>query len=209
MQTSDYIAIISIVVTVLISMIGSIYKIITNTNRFEIAEHYTKELIDWYSKIILIIKSLKISEKGKEKDNLLAELSALIDVGRFYYPNVINDNYGEEKPEAFIGYRHMALEYLVWIYDLFNGNDYSEVDYYIEFCERNFTSIIFNRINPRERNERYSKYKPLKLPEKMTIKEFYENWRYDPKTQQFYKVNQCRDDHSFENTYGADDFMYS
>ncbi len=45
MQTSDYIAIISILVTVLISMIGSIYKIITNTNRFEIAEHYTKELI--------------------------------------------------------------------------------------------------------------------------------------------------------------------
>ena len=178
MQTSDYIAIISIVVTVLISMIGSIYKIITNTNRFEIAEHYTKELIDWYSKTILIIKKLKVVENGKEKENLLAELSALIDIGRFYYPNVINDNYGYRKPEAFRGYRHKALEFLVAIYDLFDNNDYYAVSDKVEFYERRFTSIIFIRINPRERNNKYSKYMDDILPNNMTIQQYYESWRY-------------------------------
>ncbi len=102
----------------------------------------------------------------------------MIDIGRFYYPNVIKNNFGEYKPEAFRGYRHKALEFLVAIYALLDKNDYCVVGDEVEFYERRFTSIVFVRINPRERNNKYSKYVDEILPNDMTIQQYYQTWRY-------------------------------
>ena len=49
MNTSDYIAIVSIAVTTIISIVGGIYAVASNTKKFELAEAYKKEILDWYS----------------------------------------------------------------------------------------------------------------------------------------------------------------
>lgn len=201
METSDYIAIISIIVTVLISVIGSIRKIITSTKKFELTEHYTKELLDWYERTICTIKKIKVVDNKTEKKLFLAELSALIDVGRFYYPNIIRgDSFGEEKPDAFKGYRHIALDFLVWIFDLLEKNDCSKVTEQVELYEREFTSVIFNRLNPRERNNKYSKYTDITLPEEMASEEYFENWRYDTKSSSIIRVSNKSKPNSLHNS---------
>ena len=49
------IAIIGIVVTVLISIIGGIYTIVTSTKKYELTENYRKELLQWYTSVVEIM----------------------------------------------------------------------------------------------------------------------------------------------------------
>lgn len=44
MNTSDYIAIVSIAVTTIIAIVGGIYAVASNTKKFELAEAYKKEI---------------------------------------------------------------------------------------------------------------------------------------------------------------------
>lgn len=189
MNISEYLTLLSIIIPVVISVIGAIYKISTDTKKFELSEYYTKELLDWYEKTIFSIKKIKLANTDENKNVYLAELSSLIDVGRFYFPNIIkNDGYGEDKPEAFKGHRHISLEFLVWIYDLLNYNDYNDVKQYVDFYERQFTSIIFSRLKPHNRNKHYSKYTNITLSENTSARDFFDKWHYDTYSETFKKV---------------------
>jgi len=44
---------------------------------------------------------------------LRTKLSALIDRGRWFLPNIQNDDHGNEKPVAYQGHRQMALDHVV------------------------------------------------------------------------------------------------
>jgi hypothetical protein len=52
------------------------------------------------------------------RDEYLAQLSAAIDKGRLYFPNIDHDAYGIDKEAAYRGHRLPILDRLVEIYDL-------------------------------------------------------------------------------------------
>ena len=85
----------------------------------------------------------------------LYRLSALIDRGRFFLPNVHREKYGTHKPEAYRGIRHPALDYLVAAHRIlkneepvekfgFSGRREAIIDF-----KRQFVSSIQVVLNPR------------------------------------------------------------
>ena len=88
MNISDYLTMISIVTTLIIAIIGGIYAVLTNTKKFELSEQYKNELLTWYGKVMFVITKLQGKCVGEEREEALCQLSALIDIGRFYFPNI-------------------------------------------------------------------------------------------------------------------------
>lgn len=180
------IAILGTTVTALIAIIGGIYAIVTNTKKYELTESYRKELLQWYTSVVtLMIKIIHSFENGdfsspeflSQKDDMLSQLSALTEIGRFYFPNVIKgDEFGSEKPSAYQGYRHINLEFMLHFYWVaLRDIDGSHINL-LWRLERNFTSVIFDMIEPRKRNRDYSKYLAITIPEGKAIEDFiYEN----------------------------------
>lgn len=182
------IAILSIVVTALIAIIGGIYAIVTNTKKYELTESFRKELLQWYTSVVnLMIKIIHSSENGdfsspefsSQKNEMLSQLSALTEVGRFYFPNVIKDDgFGSKKPSAYQGYRHINLEFMLHFYWVALSDTDGTKTALLWRLERNFTSVIFDMIEPRKRNRDYSKYLAITIPEGRAIEDFiYENPR--------------------------------
>ena len=186
LSTDSIIAIIGIVVPAIISVIGGIYAIVTNTKKYELTENYRKELLQWYASVVEIMIRIIHSMESQEffsdefqpqKTEMLSKLSTLTEVGRFYFPNVIKgDDFGREKPSAYQGYRHICLEFLLYFYNIaLKSIDDSNVSVLWK-QERNFTALMFEMIEPRKRNREYSKYLGLTIPKGQAIEDFiYEN----------------------------------
>lgn len=180
------IAVLSIAVTVFIAIIGGVYAIVTNTKKYELTENYRKELLQWYSAVVtLLIKIIHSSENGdfssyefsSQKKDMLSQLSALTEVGRFYFPNIIKgDQFGSQKPSAYQGYRHINLEFMLHFYQAALEDTDGSHTALLWRLERNFTSVIFDMIEPRKRNRDYSKYLAITIPDGKAIEDFiYEN----------------------------------
>lgn len=181
-STESIIAIVGIVITILIAIIGGIYAIVTNTKKYELTENYRKELLQWYSSVVdLMIKIIHYSESGEffspkfmsQKTDMLSQLSALTEIGRFYFPNVIKgDHFGIQKPSPYQGYRHINLEFLLHFYQVASQTSDNRRTALLWKLERNFTAVIFDMIEPRKRNHDYSKYLALTIPEGKAIEDF-------------------------------------
>ena len=173
------ITVISIIVTIIIAVIGGIYAIITNTKKYELTENYRQELLSWYINTIdIMIKMIHLIENQSFhstsiKFELLSKLSTQIEIGRFYFPNVIKgDLYGIKKPSAYQGYRHINLEFLIHFYNIVYHTKDSTCISLLWKLERNFTSMIFDIINPRKRIKSYSKYIAITIPKGDSIEDF-------------------------------------
>ncbi len=183
LSAENVIAVLGIVVTIVIAVIGGVYAIITNTKKFELTENYKQELLSWYSRVVtLMIRIIHYCEYNvfadnekysSEKIELLLQLSSLTEEGRFYFPNVIkNDQFGDEKPSAYRGYRHITLEFLLYFYQIAKRNNCTDYISIMWKLEREFTSVIFDMIEPRKRNLRYSKYLEITIPEDQAIEDY-------------------------------------
>lgn len=82
-------------------------------------------------------------------------LSALIDRGRFFLPNASHEEYGIHKAEAYRGFRHPALDYLVGAYQILGHAvpieqfGFSDRRSALIDLKREFVSIIQVLLNPR------------------------------------------------------------
>lgn len=172
MATSDCIATGSLI----IAIAAFLYSYLTNTKKYELTSQYRTEILSWYSDTIDILIRLKIETRdgftaeGLKKE-LLSRLSAKIEIGRFYFPNVDKgNNYGDKKPEAYKGYRNLMLEFLVFSYELFEKEDASKYLKHAEILQRHFTSYLFEILDPKTF---------LKETEKHTNKTFSEELRFE------------------------------
>lgn len=182
LTTESIIAVLGIVVTVLIAVIGGIYGIVTNTKKYELTENYRTELLQWYSSVvnlmIAIIHYIECgifysSEFAKQRTDMLSQLSSLTEVGRFYFPNIIKeDNFGSQKPSAYQGYRHINLEFMLYFYQIASDSSNDMNIPLLWRLERNFTAVIFDMIEPRKRNHDYAKYLAITIPTGKTIEDF-------------------------------------
>jgi len=87
----------------------------------------------------------------------LAKLSALIDQGRFYFPNEITEASGESDEQkmssAFQGKRDRAIMMLEWYHDIVRRDNVRDYLDYLDDLQKMFTSRIFDVLKPREFNE--------------------------------------------------------
>lgn len=182
LSIENIITLISIAVTIVISIIAAIYAIVSNTKRFELTEDYRRELISWYKSVVdIMIAIIHYSESGifmsedfsKEKARSLAQLSALAELGRFYFPNIIKkDRFGNHKVSAYKGYRHIVLEFVINFHDIASDNITEITIKSMWNIERRFTSFIFDMIKPRKRNKKYAKYLSEILPPNVSLEEY-------------------------------------
>lgn len=168
MDIGDYIAIISITVSAIIAIVGGTYTVVTSTKKFELSQSYSSEIIVWYEKVVKILIRIKeyIYTENYDRKRDMTELSALIEVGRFYFPNIdFKDRYGESNPLAYRGYRHKTLQLLVEVYEvLFNERNSSDyIEFYVSQNEREFTSCVFEMLDPNKKKKLLKKYADITL----------------------------------------------
>jgi hypothetical protein len=185
LSLENIITLLGIVVTAVIAVVGGIYAVVTNTKKYELTESYKQELLSWYSSVVnVMIRTIHCfehydsacSEFTKKKTELLSELSALTEVGRFYFPNVIKDDgFGAKKPSAYQGYRHITLEFLLYFYEIAKQKNGKQHITTMWELERHFTSVIFDMIEPRKKKINYSKKLEITMPKDTSIEDYLAN----------------------------------
>lgn len=169
MTTSDWIAGISLVVAVA----ALLYTVISNTKKYELTYQYYQDVVAWHSDVIKVITQLKATNEENSKKVYLAELSALIETGRFYFPNIDqHDNFGADKPMAYRGYRNVVLDFLVYEYQLFDRKDSNKYIKHAESLQRLFTSYVFQHLDPKKLQKKVKHNTSIQMKNETTINEF-------------------------------------
>lgn len=169
MTPSDWIAGISLVV----AFAALIYTIISNTKKYELTYQYYQDVVAWHSDVIKVITQLKATNIENEKKTYLAELSALIETGRFYFPNIdLHDGFGANKPLAYRGYRNVVLDFLVYEYQLFDREDSQRYVEHAESLQRLFTSYVFQYLEPKKLQKKIKHNTSIQMKNTITINEF-------------------------------------
>lgn len=169
MIPSDWIAGISLAV----AFVALIYTIISNTKKYELTYQYYQDVVAWHSDVIKVITQLKATNVENEKNTYLAELSALIETGRFYFPNIdLHDGFGANKPLAYRGYRNVVLDFLVYEYQLFEREDSNKYVEHAESLQRLFTSYVFQYLNPKKLQKKIKHNTSIQMKNSITINEF-------------------------------------
>lgn len=126
---------------------------LSSTKKYELTEDYKRELLSWYEKVVdVMIQIIHMLESGvwkdgsheKETADLLSKLSSLVELGRFYFPNIDKkDGFGKEKPAAYRGYRHIVLEFIMYFYEQVQVRGNRASVRVLWELERRFTSEVF------------------------------------------------------------------
>lgn len=171
MSFSEWISVISLVV----AFVALLYSIVTNTKKYELTYQYYQDVVAWHNDVVKVITKLKVIDERKGKQTYLAELSALIETGRFYFPNIDRkDGFGAKKPVAYRGYRNMVLDFLVYEYELFEREDSSKYVQHAESLQRLFTSCVFRYLDPRKLQKKVRQNTNIQVKNEITIEEFLE-----------------------------------
>lgn len=125
--------------------------------RFALTNEYSTALLEWHARVIeqlIVARCVNKDRNSEGHQNDLAHLSALIEQGRFMFPNINKgDEFGKEKPPAYQGYRNLALDFLVASYNLLRDPPSDETRLKLELLQRHFTSVVFEVVRPKERLE--------------------------------------------------------
>lgn len=152
MDASDVIAGISL----LLSLTLAFFYIRDRAHaRYNISNDYIRELLNWHNRtvdVLMRFRHLHRQQGAADFQQDLACLSALIEQGRFYFPNLIQNSHGSNKPAAYRGYRNLALDFLVEFYEIVSHPSHGEKDQEpLAALQRYFTSIVFQIVRPKER----------------------------------------------------------
>lgn len=164
-------------VSLIIAIVALVYSILSNTKRYELTYQYYNDVLNWHNNVIETITNLRINTNNKElKTQYLAKLSALIETGRFYFPNIDkNDGFGNEKPSAYQGYRNIVLDFLVFEYNIYSRENCNEYIEYDDVLQRLFTSFIFDYLKPEKHRKKVYKNTNISKVQETTIDEFLSN----------------------------------
>lgn len=117
---------------------------------------WAQEVCTAISEATHIVEYSGLDEESKRV--VLIKLSALIDTGRWYFPNQWTENYGRHKEPAYRGVRQPILDCVVSAYDILKNSD-PEYDAKsgLMLCQREFVSHIQAVIDPRKREQEINK----------------------------------------------------
>lgn len=138
---------------------------------------WAEECINVLSEAAYICKlsSEGVTESDKQVLSCCYKLSALIDRGRFFLPNIDPGEIGTHKPAVFRGLRHPALDYLVAAERMLNDDNTvkftsigSTPTKALVYLKRGFVSIVQEILDPRERNQHVAELLEVGRGEKST-----------------------------------------
>ena len=157
----------------------------TKSKKYELTKSQRSEILEWYEKCVEILIFLRLALKtGNDVDMTLhlAKLSALIENGRFYFPNVDKkDSHGEDKPSAYQGWRQRILDFLVYSFIFFESRNASNCITQLETLQREFTSELFDILSPRKHQNVVRRYTMLDFDNKcIDDKGFISRYIHDP-----------------------------
>lgn len=146
--------------------------------RYQMETVYIENLLAWHKEVIFCLMRLeKMPADRSDASQDLCMLSALIEQGRFFFPNVpSNKNYGAGKPLAYRGYRNLVLEMLVAIFQQYrSGSADIEIN---ERYRKSFTSAVFSIVDPVSRISELSQITAKKLNAGQSIRDYVNaEWR--------------------------------
>jgi hypothetical protein len=132
------------------------------------ASDWIRDLRNWASEAIDVLSEAAYMAQGRHdtepmdqdtKRSCRYRLSALIDRGRFFIPNYTPDDIGLQKPPAFRGIRHPALDFLVAAEQMLSNADPELIDRFgsvrgvLIAIKREFVSEIQEILDPRSQNK--------------------------------------------------------
>lgn len=123
--------------------------------KFSVESEHVVSLLLWHEKVVALLMRFRHLKQDKQDPGFLADmatLSALIEQGRFLFPNIDQDGeFGKEKPPAYRGRRNLALDFLVASYDSLREPWSNKLGEDLQLLQRHFTSIIFDLVHPKYR----------------------------------------------------------
>ena len=125
-------------------------------SKFNLEKAYVDSLLAWHKEVVACLCDLRENSIDEDRRNEKRRLlSALIEQGRFFFPHVDQgDGYGDTKPLAYRGYRHLTLDFLVAAFNLSQRPTSPAFSQSMEALQRHFTSMVFAVVRPSERLER-------------------------------------------------------
>lgn len=170
MGVTEWVSIISLIVAIM----ALIYSFLSNTKKYELTYQYYNDVLSWHNQVVKVISDLRMNfEDVLSKKSNLSKLSALIENGRFYFPNVDRkDGFGAQKPIAYQGYRNIVLDFLVFEYQIFEKEDSHKYDKHTENLQRLFTSYVFQHLDPKKQNKKIKHNTDITMKKQITINKF-------------------------------------
>ena len=173
MRISDYISLAAFIV----SLAAIIISYVTSTKKYELQSSLRREIIHWHREtveLLIFVREYLDAGVSFDKAAQLAKLSALIEEGRFYFPNIIEgkEGLGAHKPSAYRGAREITLEFLILSYNIIKREDAGNYFNHLLRLQRLFTARIFDVLAPRDYYRKAQQFTSIPLREGITTGEF-------------------------------------
>lgn len=127
-------------------------------SKFSVENGYVNELLSWHKETVELLVRIRCLDRlveDEEHKRDVCMLSALIEQGRFFFPNIDRgDGYGADKPPAYRGRRNLSLDFLVAFYNLSHAEPSAYRAEQLHLIQRHFTSIVFDIVRPKDRLDR-------------------------------------------------------
>jgi len=181
-QTNALVANIVAAISLFVSLVLATYYIRDRQiTKLSVEKAYVDELLSWCNDVLKTIGRLRLAAETGARTRvteLRSDLSVLIDQGRFFFPNIDKgDNFGAHKPPAFRGYRNLALDFLVAIYNIYGEEPSDENIRRAEHMRRYFLSVVFEVVNPRDRLNRIRSITDRYYSDERIYEDFHEDKR--------------------------------
>ncbi len=149
--------------------------------RYAVERDYCDQLLRWHASVVdILIELCARSDRNSDANrSSLIKLSSLIEQGRFYFPNIAPENYGQEKPPAYRGYRNIALDFLVASYKLHHKPHTEANKKQAEILQRHFTSIVFEIVRPADRLSTIRKLTDRYFVKDLSVEDLEDNEQLD------------------------------
>ncbi len=142
----------------------------TAIQRFEVRERYFEDVHGWAAEAVAsIARAVALcrdqedaATRGAELRATAATLSALVDRGRWFFPNLVGDGKGKEKELAFQGHRQDVLNHLMAALGAVEslrhdgGAAREEAEQRLVTARRGFVSEVQRVLDPRARASEYA-----------------------------------------------------
>ena len=121
------------------------------------SDEFFRDITHWAcqvtSAISRAIHLIGVDDEEQRRETLIT-LSSCIDMGRWYFPNIKEDEFGQHKEPAYRGLRQPLLDWAVYAYDVFDKQEnYENAKERLVECQRQFVSAIQSIVDPRSREE--------------------------------------------------------
>lgn len=157
-QISDWVGVISAVVSVLavvlnIALTSRQTRISVETFKF----NNDTQVMNWANRVVVAMAEAYHLNPKTDLQALATNLSALIDEGRWFFPNIGKKETDHEKHGAYQGKRQAVLDSIVAVYDAVvampgaNEQGRQELMAHIHAARRSFVSEIQHAVDPRRR----------------------------------------------------------